>query len=126
VNAVEDGLRHLHDLTHLGEHRLASLQVIAQRLPPTAMTHLDRGKALKETLTEVLNKLRPTDTLEPKQPTREWYPFLILRDAYLVGVPNKEIMARYDLSEGTFNRTRRKATRAVAKVVAEIEQGQSF
>jgi hypothetical protein len=121
VSAVEDALRHLNDITQLSEHRLASLQLIVQRLPPTAMTNLDRGKALKETLVEAMNKLRPADKVEPKQPSSEWYPFLILRDAYMVGVPNKEIMARYYISEGTFNRTRRRTIRAVAKVVAEME-----
>ncbi len=122
VGHVEDALRHLRDITYLGEHPLSHLQVVARRLNATATTNLDRGKALKEALLEALNKLRPAETPEPKQPGSEWYPYLILREAYVVDVPNREIMARLYISEGTFNRTRRRAIRAVARALAEMEQ----
>ncbi|MDH5507570.1 MAG: hypothetical protein OEZ02_10145, partial [Anaerolineae bacterium] len=55
-------------------------------------------------------------------PSREWYPFLILRDAYLNDVPNRDIMSRLYISEGTFNRTRRGALRAVTRIVGEMEK----
>ncbi|MBI5880455.1 MAG: hypothetical protein HZB53_22620 [Chloroflexi bacterium] len=120
VAAVEDAFRHVSDIAYLGEHRLAGLNLLTGRLAPGAATGLDRGRALKDTLVEALNKLKPT-AQEPKQPSNEWYPFLILREAYLVGVPNKEIMAHFYISEGTFNRTRRRAIRAVARVLADLE-----
>ena len=121
VGAVEDVLRHLNDIPHLGEHRLAALQSVARRLNATATTNLDKGRALKGLTVEALNKLRPADAPEPKQAGNEWYAYLILRDAYMLGVPNREIMARYYISEGTFNRTRRRAIRAVARALAEGE-----
>jgi DNA-binding CsgD family transcriptional regulator len=43
----------------------------------------------------------------------------VLHDAYVEGVPNREIMARLYISEGTFNRTRRNAIRGLARLLAE-------
>lgn len=120
IAEVEDALRHASDIPYLGEHHLSRLHVVARRLAPGAATNLDRGRALRQLLLDALNKLRPAD-VEPKVPTNDWYAYLIMRDAYAVGVPNKEIMARLYLSEGTFNRTRRRAVRAVARVIAELD-----
>ena len=43
-----------------------------------------------------------------------WLHYLVLREAYVDGRPNKQIMQRYALSEGTFHRARRRAIDAVA------------
>ncbi len=120
VAAIEDAFRHLSDTAYLGEHALARLRVVTGRLGPGVATGLDRGRALKDALMDALNRLKPA-AQEPKQPSNEWYPYLILREAYAVGVPNKEIMARFYISEGTFNRTRRRAIRAIARVIADLE-----
>jgi len=124
VALVEDGLRRLFDYSYLGEHKLAHLSMVERQLQPreAPITHLDRGKALKEALLQALDKLRPPGS-QPDPPTLEWYPFLVLHDAYLLGEPNREIMSRLYISEGTFNRTRRRAIRALAKALIEMERG---
>lgn len=127
VPLVEDALRNLHDLPYLGEHELAQLRVVQtrvqQRRDGSPVTFLDRGKALGETLTEAVSELRP-DTPLPKGlqvPPREWHLYIILHDSYVEGETNRDIMSKLYISEGTFNRTRRRALRAVAKSLAELE-----
>jgi hypothetical protein len=88
------------------------------------VTHIDRGKALSEVLVQAMNKLRPAGP-EPAAraiPPREWYQFVVLHDAYVLGELNRDIMSKLYISEGTFNRTRRRAVRSVAKVLEEMER----
>lgn len=122
VALVEDGLRRLLDYSYLGEHKLAHLSLVESQIHPgeTSITYLDRGKALKEVLLQALDKLRPPGS-QPYPPTPEWYPFLVLHDAYVLGEPNREIMSKLYISEGTFNRIRRRAIRALAKALLEME-----
>jgi hypothetical protein len=118
---VENALRNLFDYAHLGRHPLADLQLVDSRLSIDPVTHLDRGKVLHSLLVEVIDKLRPNRNPPDEPPPRNWYPYLILSDAYLNDVPNRDIMARLYISEGTFNRTRRLALRAVARSLGEME-----
>jgi hypothetical protein len=127
VPLVEDALRQLHDFAYLGEHELAQLRIVQTRVAAhqdsSPVTFLDRGKALGETLTEALDELRPSSPL-PKGlqvPPREWHLYIILHDSYVDGEANRDIMSKLYISEGTFNRTRRRALRAVAKSIAEME-----
>ena len=53
---------------------------------------------------------------------RIWYSYAILHDAYIQGVPNREIMARLYISEGTFNRTRRNALRGLTRLLTEKQK----
>jgi hypothetical protein len=127
VAAVEDALRRLYDYPYLGEHALARLVVVQWRLEgrePGFVTHIDRGKALSEILVQAMQKLRPEGPeLKPLTvPSREWHLFLVLHAAYVVGDSNREIMSRLYIGEGTFNRTRRRALRGVAKALQEMEQ----
>jgi len=124
VALVEDGLRGLFDYSYLGEQKLAHLTIVERELQSreALVTHLDRGKALKEVLVQALDKLRPPGS-QSDPPTLEWHPFLVLHDAYLLGESNREIMSRLYISEGTFNRTRRRAIRALAKALLEMEEG---
>lgn len=125
---VEDAFRHLHDYAYLGEHALAEMRIaelgLARRETATSLTFVDRGKALSETLIQALNALRPDIPL-PKGTQvlpREWHLYTILHDSYVQGDPNRDIMGKLYISEGTFNRTRRRALRAVAKALAEMEE----
>lgn len=129
IPLVEDALRQLYDFPYLGEHALAQLRVVqahvGQKRDGSPVTFLDRGKALSETLIEALNELRP-DTPLPKGvqvPPREWHLYVVLHDSYVQGETNRDTMSKLYISEGTFNRTRRRALRAVAKSVAEMEAG---
>lgn len=126
VHLVEDALRRLHDFPHLGEHALAKLQVVESQLKKQKdgfVTYIDRGKALHHVLLQALQKLRPEGP-EPRSqsvPPRGWHQFIILHDSYVLGKLNRDIMSKLYISEGTFNRTRRRALRGVAKALQEME-----
>jgi hypothetical protein len=120
---VEDALRKMADYTYLGNHPLANMELIHQKLPIDTHTHIERGKALNEVLKMAIEKLRPGEEFPKDPPPREWYAYYILRDAYIDEIPNRDIMLRLYISEGTFNRTRRSAVRAVTQAIKEMEAG---
>jgi GAF domain-containing protein len=125
VRDVEDALRNMTSLTYLGNHALAHLSAVTARLPAHGATHLDRGRALYQVLAETIDKLGP-EGKRPRDPIpREWYPYIILHDAYVEDQPNRDIMARLYISEGTFNRTRRVALRAMTRLLEEREAAQA-
>jgi GAF domain-containing protein len=128
VAAVEDALRRLYDYSYLGEQPLAGLRVVdwcLEDCEEAFVTHIDRGKALSEVVQQALSKLRPQGEAPGRHdiPPREWHPYVILYDSYVEGEMNRDIMARLYISEGTFNRTRRRAVRSVAKALQEMERG---
>lgn len=117
---VEDALRHLHDFTYLGEHRLAQLPQVEARFRGDGIpaSLLDRGRAVRDVLLQTLERLRPAGS-EPRGDTaaahREWHGYLVLRESYVEGIPNRDTMNRLALSEGTYNRTRRQALRGLVR-----------
>ena len=118
---VEDALRNLYDFTYLADTPLAQLELVQKKLTGNK-THLERGKAVQAVLLETLEEMRPSREVQPRDPPpREWYPYLILRDAYLEEVSNRDIMLKLYISEGTFNRTRRAAVRSLARALTEME-----
>ena len=121
VNAVEDGLRNIHDYSYLGSCPLAGLEQVKNQLSAGAVTHLDRGREVHQILLNALEKLRPVTDMPHNPIPREWFPYVILHDAYVNEVQNRDIMSRLYISEGTFNRTRRAAIRSLVKVLAEME-----
>jgi DNA-binding NarL/FixJ family response regulator len=82
-------------------------------------SHVERGKRLQQLLTESIEAFRPAEKRPPEPLPRVWYNHAVLHDAYVEGVPNREIMARLYISEGTFNRTRRNALRGFARLLVE-------
>jgi hypothetical protein len=87
------------------------------------VTHIDRGKAISGILEQAVNKLRPAGK-EPDTyavPPRAWHQYITLYDAYVLDKLNRDIMSKLYISEGTFNRTRRRAVRGVAKALQEME-----
>jgi hypothetical protein len=113
VKIVEEGLRNLPDFIILGQSPLAD------RLDIRGETHVERGRRLQQLLVESIDSLRPADQRPPEPLPRVWYNHAVLHDAYVEGVPNREIMARLYISEGTFNRTRRNALRGLARLIEE-------
>jgi hypothetical protein len=125
---VEDALRKLNNVPALAEHPLqervpALLQ--SYLIPfrgdapvPTRFAALDRARALRQALTDAIQRLRPAGEQSSKF-NPAWGHYVILHDAYEVGRQNKEIMRRYQLSEGTFNRYRRQA---VAVLAADLRE----
>ena len=124
ISLIEDALRHLHDYPYLGEHKLAQLRIIESYLDVQEgafVTHLERGKALQEVLIAALEKLKPPGP-QPSPPTREWHQYVILHDCYVLGELNRDVMSALYISQGTFNRARRRAVRGVTRALAEMER----
>lgn len=118
---VEDAMQNLFDYAYLGDSPLVNLQQVKALLDGATLTHLDKGKAVYRVVNAAIEKLRPESTV-PSQPIpREWYPYFILHDAYLDGLPNRDIISKLYISEGTFHRTRRSAIRSVTRVMSELE-----
>lgn len=113
IRMVEDGLRRMSDYIILGQSPLAD------KLGVKAGSHIERGKELQKILHEAIELLRPAEKRPPEPLPRVWYNHAVLHDAYVEGVPNREIMARLYISEGTFNRTRRSAIRGLARLLME-------
>ena len=113
IRMVEEALRHLPDAIALGESALA------EKMPIRAESHMERGKRLQEILRVSIDSLKPANKRPPEPLPRIWYNHAVLHDAYVEGVPNREIMARLYISEGTFNRTRRNAIRGLARLLHE-------
>jgi len=113
IKIVEEGLRHLPDYIVLGQSALAD------RIVVKGESHIERGKQLHKFLIESIESLRPAEKRPPEPLPRVWYNHAVLYDAYVEGVPNREIMARLYISEGTFNRTRRNALRGLARLLME-------
>jgi len=121
VDTVELALRSLYDYTFLADSPLGELRLVNNHLPALQVTHIERGKAVHEVLLKAIEKLRPLGSIPRDPPPREWYPYLILYDAYLEEIPNRDIMSKLYISEGTFNRTRRAAIRSLARALGELE-----
>jgi hypothetical protein len=113
IKLVEEALRHLPDTVTLGQSALA------QKMPIKGESHIERGRQLQEILTTSIEAFRPAEKRPPEPLPRVWYNHAVLYDAYVEGVPNREIMARLYISEGTFHRTRRNAIRGLARMLVE-------
>jgi hypothetical protein len=123
ADTVELALRSIFDYSVLADSPLGEMRLVHNQLPAAQVTHIERGKAVHEVLIRAIEKMRPSSTPPRNPPPREWYPYLILYDAYLEEIPNRDIMLRLYISEGTFNRTRRAAIRSLARALGEMEAG---
>jgi hypothetical protein len=124
---VEGALRRLNNLPAMSEHPLLA------RLPPrlaASGTALERATLLRAELEQAVARLRPPGGARPTPGSSAgpggWLHHLVLHEAYVEGRPNKQIMQRYQLSEGTFHRARRRAIDAVAGYLSErLEAGRT-
>jgi hypothetical protein len=113
IKVVEESLRQLSDYILLGKSPLAD------KLGVQGGSHIERGRELQRLLTKAIELLQPAEKRPGEPLPRVWYNYVVLHDAYVEGVPNREIMARLYISEGTFNRTRRNAIRGLARLLME-------
>lgn len=110
---VDECMRHFSDYVFLGQSSLA------EQVNISGATNIDRGKKMQVILREAIQSLRPEGERPPEPLPREWYNYAILHDAYIKGVPNRDVIARLYISEGTFHRIRRHAVRGVARYLSE-------
>ncbi|MFN3491084.1 MAG: hypothetical protein ACK40V_02595, partial [Anaerolineales bacterium] len=113
IKILEEGLRNLPDIITLGQ------SVLAEQIKVEGESHIERGKNLQQILIKSIDLLRPAEKRPAEPLPRVWYNYAVLHDAYVEGAPNREIMARLYISEGTFNRTRRNAIRGLARFFTE-------
>lgn len=115
---VEQCLQHLSDYVDLGQSGLASELLIE------GATQIERGRALRDVLVQAIESLRPAGARPGGMQAvpREWHAYMILHDAYVEDVPNRDIMSQLYISEGTFHRQRRKALNAVARALLEAKR----
>lgn len=125
VKDVEDALRNMFDYAHLGDSHLAELKLVSREFSGETVTYIDQGKAVNNTISMAVDKLRPAEQLPGEPLPREWHPYTILHGAYIEDRLNRDIMAQLYISEGTFNRTRRAAIRSVTRMLAEMEAASS-
>jgi hypothetical protein len=82
-------------------------------LESCGLAPLERARALREVLVAAVERLQP-----PRDAQVGYSPaglqYHILQEEYLQGLPNKQIMVRHGISEGTFHRNRREAIRILA------------
>lgn len=115
IKYVEEGFRNLNDYIALGDSDLTNILGI------DGATNIQRGKEVQDKLIDMLSTLRPTGEKPHTPMPREWYGFTILNDAYVQDIPDRDIMAKLFISEGTFYRTRRKALRGLSRALLEIQ-----
>jgi hypothetical protein len=113
VKIVEEGLRKYPDYIVLGQSALADW------IGAEGSSHIERGKQVQKVLNRAIEALRPSEARPPEPLPRPWYNYVVLHDAYIKGVMNREVMARLYISEGTFNRIRRNAIRGVTRWLLE-------
>ena len=121
VNVVENALRNLFDYAYLADTPMAEMELVRSRMAGGKKTHLERGKMVQAIILEALEQMRPGTEVPRDPPPREWYPYVILHDAYVNGKQNRDVMSRLYISEGTFNRTRRAAISSLARALVEME-----
>jgi hypothetical protein len=116
---VEDALRHLNDAPALREHQLLGLMASAtgSRLHPA-----EAATQLRSDLLAAIDRLRP----EPPRPSPRsysgaggWLHYLVLYESYVEERENKQVMLRYEVSEGTFYRARKRAIDAIAQDLSQ-------
>lgn len=113
VKVVEEGLRKYSDYIILGQSPLA------EWVGAKGNSHIERGKQVQKVLSTAIETLRPSEARPPEPLPRIWYNYVVLHDAYVKGVINREVMARLYISEGTFNRIRRNAIKGVTRWLLE-------
>lgn len=120
IKLVEDCLRKYPDSITLGESPLVGYVGVQGE------SQVTRGRQLQQLLHDAIESLRPTENRPMGAFPRAWFNYVVLHDAYVVGLRNRDVMARLYISEGTFNRTRRNAVRGVAMWLIEGKRQRSM
>lgn len=85
------------------------------------LTPLEQAHALRQALTSAIERLKPYES-ETSMLSPSALQYHILLDEYLRGMPNKQLMTRYSISESTFHRNRREAIAILAQELGKEEE----
>src|SRR5689334_5719710 len=121
VETVDYALRNISNYAYLSDSPLGELTIVRKKMTGDKRTYVERGKAVQSVILEALEKMKPSLDIPHDPLPREWYPYVILHDAYVGEIQNRDIMSKLYISEGTFNRTRRTAINSLARALAEME-----
>jgi hypothetical protein len=118
---VADALEHLWDFSYLGKHPLAELQSVKRQTSGSSdSTHLDAGRALSDLLQAAIEDLKPAK--RQREISRERFFSTVLFQAYIEGIPNKQIAGSFRVGERTLYRYKAKAVRVVAQLLRDWEK----
>ena len=125
IRLVEAALRHLNSPATLSTSPLIDRIPFALRdmaldpFAPAGLPPLERAQLLRAFLIASAERLRPS---QPGESYTAALQYQILREEYLEGRPNREIMTRHNVSESTFHRNRREAIAVLARDLLERER----
>lgn len=128
VRLTEEALRRLNNPSALAQCGLITrlprtLAAVRTRQGDTMLvkaTPLAQAQALREVLVSAIERLKPPDGGSGFDAPGALQ-YNILREEYLQGMPNKQIMVRHSISESTFHRNRREAISILARELGEQE-----
>ncbi len=122
VRLTEQALRRLNNPATLAECELLTRipRVISAARDGVELTPLERARVLREVLTAAIERLKPPEGDGIGAPGALQYH--ILREEYLQGLLNKQIMGRHSISEGTFHRNRRQAILTISRELETQER----
>jgi hypothetical protein len=131
IRVTEEALRRLSDPAALAQcqligrlpRTLAAAHANGRGSEPRAATPLEQAQALREVIARAVDRLKPPDRA-PALGAPESMQYHILREEYLLGLPNNQIMTRHSISEGTFHRNRRRAIAVLADELSQEEERQ--
>jgi hypothetical protein len=109
--SLRAALRALYDLPRLGRHKLAQLPQVAQRIAhdkpsgtsraATRQADLERGAAVRDVLTEAIERLKPSGRSEDVSDPN-WRNYLILYEQYVMDRPTEQVATHLCLERSTY------------------------
>ena len=114
IRLLRDALLNLYDPIYLETHPLGSL------LNPERSPGETRGEALRRTLREAIEALRPSSSLPQSRP--EWLGYNVLREHYVRSLSPQEVCRELSISQPTFFRRQRQALQALSRILWERRQ----
>lgn len=129
VHLVEAALRRLNNPAALARcalisripRLLASADAHSGASGVAATTPLEQARRLRDVLTAGVEQLKP-DGHKVRRGDPGALQYTILHDEYILGMPNKQIMARHAIGEGTFHRHRREAIAVLSRELRAQEE----
>ena len=120
--AIRQLLKRWDSTAGLGQHRLAQLDCVDEKLAQLghAETEVGRGMALKELLHEAIQTLRPNDGV-PEMQDKAWYAFIIITERYCFGRLPEWIMVHLSISSRSFYRELRRGTDEIVLFLKHAE-----